>query len=152
MTAVAHELEAPPWRRFDGTLIDTARGIRQAYDQAYADLGLTMPEASLLAFIAEGDPKTQTQLAQRLGTGRPVTGARIDALQARGAIHRQPHPHDRRVWLVQITDHGRDLVATINERDKALRTLLREGISRDERRLLADLLVRIQRNLGEMAQ
>ncbi|MFY1621164.1 MarR family winged helix-turn-helix transcriptional regulator, partial [Micromonospora sp. WMMD736] len=85
-----HELDAPPWRRIDGTLMATARGIRKAYDRALADVGLSLPEASLLAYLAEIEPQTQTQLATRMGSGRAVMGDRIDSLEARGAVRRQP--------------------------------------------------------------
>jgi MarR family transcriptional regulator, transcriptional regulator for hemolysin len=143
-----HELDAPPWRRIDGTLMATARGIRKAYDRALADLGLSLPEASLLAYLGEIEPQTQTQLALRLGSGRAVMGDRIDSLEARGAVRRQPHPTDRRVWLVHITEAGQQLVATINELDETLREQLRAGLSRQDRQRLAAILLQIQRNLA----
>jgi MarR family transcriptional regulator for hemolysin len=152
MTAAAHELDAPPWRRLDGTIISTGRSIRKAYDFALSDLGITLPEASLLAFIAESDPQTQTQLAERLGNGKAALGARIDRLEQTGAIQRLPHKTDRRVWLVHLTDKGSDLVASINEIDQRLRAQLRRGISREERQQLAKTLMRIQQNLDAISE
>jgi DNA-binding MarR family transcriptional regulator len=149
MKLMDNELDAPPWRRIDGTLMHAARSIRKAYDRMLEDVGLSLPEASLLAYLNEVEPQTQVQLANRLGSGRASTGARIDLLEGRGAIQRQPHPTDRRVWLVHITPVGRELVSTINELDRGLRQRLRAGISRQERQQLAAILVRIQRNLGD---
>lgn len=146
-----HELDAPPWRRIDGTLMATARGIRKAYDRILSDVGLSLPEASLLAYLDEIEPQPQTELARRLGSGRAVMGDRIDTLEARGAIQRQPHPTDRRVWLVHITEAGQQLVATINELDGGLRQQLRAGLSREDRQRLAAILVQIQRNLAAVA-
>lgn len=145
-----HELDAPPWRRVDGTLMATARSIRKAYDRVLADVGLSLPEASLLAYVDQIDPQTQTELARRLGSGRAVMGARIDTLEARGAVRRQPHPTDRRVWLVHITPAGRELVGTVNELDHGLREQLRAGLTRADRQHLASILLRIQRNLAEV--
>jgi len=142
-----HELDAPPWRRVDGTLMATARGIRKAYDRGLTDIGLNLPEASLLAYLGEIEPQTQTQLAKRMGSGRAVMGDRIDSLEARGAVRRRPHPTDRRVWLVHITEAGQQLVATINELDETLREQLRAGLSREDRQRLAAILLQIQRNL-----
>jgi len=68
----------------------TARAIRRAYDQALGDIGLTLPEASLLAYIAEVDPQTQTRLAERLAIGKAALGARIDRLEQMDAIQRRP--------------------------------------------------------------
>jgi MarR family transcriptional regulator, transcriptional regulator for hemolysin len=146
-----HELDAPPWRRVDGTLMATARGIRKAYDRILADIGLSLPEASLLAYLDEIEPQTQSQLARRLDSGRAVMGDRIDALEARGAVFRQPHPTDRRVWLVHITKAGQRLVETINELDLGLREHLRAGLSREDRHRLAEILVQIQHNLATVA-
>jgi MarR family transcriptional regulator, transcriptional regulator for hemolysin len=142
-----HELDTPPWRRLDGTIMATARAIRKAYDKALSDLSLTLPEASLLAYIAESDPQTQTQLADRLGIGKAALGARIDRLEQMDAIQRRPHPTDRRVWLVHLTENGSDYVAGINDIDRRLREELRRGISRQERQQLTRTLTRLQLNI-----
>lgn len=147
MSKLGHELDSPPWRRIDGTIMATARAIRKAYDHALSDLGLTLPEASLLAFIAETEPYTQTQLAARLGGGRAALGARVDHLEQMAAIQRRPHRNDRRVWLVHLTPVGRDYVDAINEIDQQLRVQLRRGISRAEREQLAQTLTRLQANV-----
>lgn len=143
-----HELDAPPWLRVESTIMATARAIRQAYDRCYSDLGLNLSDASLLAFVEEFGPLTQTHLAQRLGLGRAATGSVIDSLEKLGHVERRPDPGDRRVWLVTATASGKELVGEINERDRILRSRLRVGISRQERHELADLLVRLGGNLA----
>ncbi|MFN3218802.1 MAG: MarR family winged helix-turn-helix transcriptional regulator [Acidimicrobiales bacterium] len=143
-----HELDAPPWLRVESTIMATARAIRQCYDQRFADLGLNLSEASLLAFVEESGPLTQTRLAQRLGLGRAATGSVIDSLEKRGLVERQPDPDDRRVWLVTVTRTGKDLVEQVNASDQVLRSELRAGISRADRQQLAALLVRLQENLA----
>ena len=62
-------------------------------------------------------------------------------------MERKPDPGDRRVWLVGVTASGKELVGPISEIDRDLRSALRAGISRDERQLLAGLLLRLQSNL-----
>jgi len=143
-----HELDAPPWLRVESTIMATARAIRQCYDQRFADLGLNLSEGSLLAFVEESGPLTQTRLAQRLGLGRAATGSVIDALEKRGLVERQPDPDDRRVWLVTVTRAGKELVEQVNASDQVLRSELRAGISRADRQQLAALLVRLQENLA----
>ena len=143
-----HELDAPPWLRVESTIMATARAIRQCYDQRFADLGLNLSEASLLAFVEESGPLTQTRLAQRLGLGRAATGSVIDSLERRGLVERQPDPDDRRVWLVTVTRSGKDLVEQVNASDQVLRSELRACISRTDRQQLAALLVRLQENLA----
>lgn len=145
-----HELDAAPWRRIDGTIMETAKSIRRVYDTLLSELELTLPEASLLAYIEESEPMTQVRLSERLGSGRAAVGSRVDALERRGAVERQTDPNDRRVWLVHITPAGRALVARVNDIDRELREQLRRGISRHDRQQLAAVLLRLQANLASI--
>ncbi len=143
-----HELDAPPWLRVESTIMASARAIRQAYDMRFADLDLNLSEASLLAYVQENGALTQTRLAERLGLGRAATGSVIDALEHRGFVERRPDPDDRRVWLVDVTVPGKEMVQEINTRDIVLRKELRNGLSREDRQMLADVLVRLGNNLA----
>ena len=146
-TGMGHELDAPPWLRVESTLMATANAIRGAYDERLARLGLTLSLASLLAYVADYGPVSQTRAAEHLGQGRAVTGTQIDRLEALGHVERRPDPHDRRVWLVAIRPTGLELAAAIAEIDQVLRAELRAGISRADRQTLAATLVRLQQNL-----
>ncbi|MGI9597978.1 MAG: MarR family winged helix-turn-helix transcriptional regulator [Acidimicrobiales bacterium] len=143
-----HELDSPPWLRVESTIMAAARQIRCLYDQRLSELDLNLSQASLLAYVEEFGPNSQTVLAERMGLGRASTGAMIDQLEPRGLIERMPDPDDRRVWLISITDDGRELVTRISKIDGVVREGLRDGITRRERQQLASLLVRIQRNLS----
>ena len=143
----SHELDAPPWLRVESTLMATANAIRSAYDQRLAPLGLNLSVASLLSYIRDFGPVTQTRAAEHLDQGRAVTGTQVDKLQALGLVERLPDPDDRRVWRVAITDAGRELADRIAEVDAVLRGELRDGISRTDRQALAGLLLRLQHNL-----
>lgn len=127
--------------------MSTANAIRAAYDDRLAPLGLTLSVASLLAYICDYGPVSQTRAAEHLEQGRAVTGTHVDKLELAGLVERQPDSADRRVWLVAITDAGRELTGSIADVDRVLRDELRTGISRADRQSLAGLLVRIQTNL-----
>ncbi len=142
-----HELDAPPWLRVESTLMSLAREIRRAYDLCLAELDLNLSEASVLAYAQESGPLMQAELARRLGLGRAATGALIDSLERRGLVERQPKPGDRRVWMVSVTLDGDELVASVLKIDENVRSGLRAGISRKERRELTQLLVRLRVNV-----
>ncbi|MBW2419164.1 MAG: MarR family transcriptional regulator [Deltaproteobacteria bacterium] len=150
MTSSKHELDAPPWQRVDSTIMAMARAIRQAYELRMTKLELNLSQASLLAFVDEWGPRTQTQIAEGLGLGRAGTGSVVDALERRGLVERQPDARDRRVWRVAATQQGRDMVKPVLEIDQVLRRELRAGISREERQQLAQLLLRLQANLASV--
>jgi MarR family transcriptional regulator, transcriptional regulator for hemolysin len=141
-----HELDAPPWSRVEGTLLTTARAMRQAYDRCMSHIGVNLTEASVLAHLGDGGPLTQVELARRIGTSRGHIGVQIDALEARGALERRPDPSDRRVWNVTLTPAGQELWRKTIEVDQYVRKVLRAGTSADDRRRLDNLLEIIHRN------
>lgn len=145
-TPAPHALNAPPWQRIETTMMSTARDIRLAYDNCFEPLNLSLPQASLVGYIAENGPMNQTQLAAALVLGRAATGSLVDQLEKRGLVQRAPDPDDRRVWLVENTTHGADLAVEIVSIDEQLRSRIRSGISREERQQLADLLLRMSAN------
>ena len=55
---------------------------------------------------------------------------------ASDAPRRTHDPGDRRVWLVELTAAGRDLVPQISAVDAAMRAAFRDGLGRDERHVL----------------
>lgn len=124
-----------------------AQGIRHVYDQRLGPLGLTLSTASLLAYVCDFGPISQTHAAEHVGQGRAVTGTYVDKLEACGLLTREPNPSDRRMWLLVATDAGRAKAADVAEVDTVLRAELRDGISRAERQALAGLLVRLQVNI-----
>ncbi len=125
----------------------TARTIRQAYDHALAPFDLNLNMASSLAYLALFGPMTQTELAERLSIGRAAAGTYIDRLEQRNLVERRADAEDRRVWLVSPTDIGVELAEKVALIDEQIRTQLRDGIDHDERQALANLLVRLQKNV-----
>jgi DNA-binding MarR family transcriptional regulator len=150
LTDAEHELDAPPWRRFESTLMATSKSIRRAYDLLFAEIGLNLSEACLLEYVVEHGPMSQTQVAERIGMGRAPAGTIVDNLSNRSLLRRTPDATDRRVWLLTATDEGNKLAVRIGEVDKDLRTKMRRGLSQVERELLADILLRIQANLSSV--
>jgi DNA-binding MarR family transcriptional regulator len=129
------------------TLMSAAAAIRARYDERLAVLGLSLSTASLLAYVNEFGPVSQTRAAEHLGQGRAATGVQVDRLTTLGLVERLPDADDRRVWRVAATEAGAATAARIAECDAVLRDELRAGISRADRQQLARLLVRLQQNL-----
>jgi MarR family transcriptional regulator for hemolysin len=132
----------------ESTLMATARAIRRAYEIRLTDLDLNLTQASLLAFLFESGPTTQSRLASRLGMGRAAAGLVVTALEERGLIERSADPNDRRAWRIALRAEGTQLIDPIVKVDRSLRSELRTGIARPERQRLAGLLLRLQENLA----
>ncbi|WP_290862488.1 MarR family transcriptional regulator [Hamadaea sp.] len=68
--------------------------------------GLTPSRTHLLWELAAHGPMSQRDLAERLKvSARTVTGL-VDGLVATGFVTREPHPSDRRAFLVTFTERG----------------------------------------------
>ena len=146
--ASAEPLAAPPPRTIESILMATSRGMRRAYDNRLAGVGLKLSEAFLLAHVHTRGPMTQTQLAEGLGIGRAATGALIDALERKQLVERSAHAGDRRVWLVASTERAAPVADEAAAVDVALREELWTGISRADRRQLSEILQRLEGNLA----
>ena len=127
--------------------MSTARSIRVAFDEELAVLDLNLTSSMMLMFVVEHGGQTQTTLAERLDVGRAAAGSVVDRLEERGLVERHADVDDRRVWVVEATDAGKELAVKISDIDVQLRRRLRTGIDRSERQLLASLLLRMQENL-----
>jgi DNA-binding MarR family transcriptional regulator len=86
--------------------------------------GLTLSRAHLLWELRQSGPATQTALADALHVStRSVTGL-VDGLVAGGFVTREPHPTDRRAFLVSFTEHGSAVVKFMEEGQQELAELL----------------------------
>lgn len=90
--------------------------------EALAPFGIDARELGILLVIADHEPGSQQQAAQRLGIDRTSMVARLDSLEDKGLVTRRPHAADRRRNVVELTGAGRDTVrraAAASERAEA---------------------------------
>lgn len=76
--------------------------------KALAPYGIDGRELGVLLVLADGEPASQQQAAQRLGIDRTTMVALLDTLEGRGLVSRHPHADDRRRNVVELTDTGQD--------------------------------------------
>ncbi|MFI5485618.1 MarR family winged helix-turn-helix transcriptional regulator [Micromonospora echinaurantiaca] len=90
--------------------------------------GLTTSRATLLWQLRRSGPATQRDLARALGvTPRTVTGL-VDGLVDTGFVTREPHPTDRRAFLVTFTEHGARTIAAMERDQRGFAELLFGGL------------------------
>jgi MarR family transcriptional regulator for hemolysin len=129
----------------------TAKQVR-----AWADRVLTEHGASLVTWIvlqqalrAEAPGFSQRELAAGLSIGGPSLVRHLDRLEREGLVRREPDPDDRRVTRVSITEAGRlkhqELAVVAQRLDDELGSVL----SGRERRVLIDVLVRIEAHAAQ---
>ena len=86
--------------------------------------GLTTSRATLLYELRRSGPVTQRELARALGvSARTITGL-VDGLVAGNFVTREPHPTDRRAFLVTFTEHGTRTVEALEQGQRQFAELL----------------------------
>jgi len=110
-------------------------------------IGIAPREFAVLSHVASG-PRTQQELADRLGIHRNNMVSLIDAMEAKGWVGRHRSESDRRAFEIRPTSAGLKVVAAVNAQVPDLDTALSEHLSESERSELASLLTRIADGLG----
>ena len=116
---------------------DRRRALRVALD-------LGPGKIEVLIKLADG-PMTLREIARAVEIDPPAATVGVDQLEARGLVHRTPHPDDKRRKLVHLTDSGRDAAqrgqTILNEPPAALTNLDPDDLAR-----LDEILTRLQTN------
>ena len=110
-----------------GRLLSTAaRLVEHAWDENLRAIGLTHAGVIALEVLAATGPITQTTLAQIVRVQAQTMGQTISRLEAHGHVSRSRSSEDRRVFVVSLTDAGREAL---------------EGAAESERLVLAQVSI-----------
>lgn len=107
------------------------------------ELDVTPPQVGLLRWIGQSPGCSQQELAESFGIQPSRVVTVVDELEGLGLAQRGPHPRDRRIRSVRLTEEGNQLlknvgrVATQHERE------ITASLSDEERNQLLDLLQRL---------
>ncbi len=71
-------------------------------------LGLSIDGCLVLYLLNGATDQTTTKLADRLGLNLPTATKLLDRLVADNYVHRKPHPSDRRVIRILLTQEGEE--------------------------------------------
>ncbi len=104
---------------------------------------MTPVQYGLLEVLWEADGQSGAALGERLRLdGATVTGL-LDRLDRVGLVKRRPHPTDRRVNHVYLTDQGRALQRDLDREIDALAADILGRLPRAEAERLQEILARM---------
>jgi DNA-binding MarR family transcriptional regulator len=104
----------------------------------------------VLSILADaGTPLPPNKIADHLIISRATVTGLIDSLERRGYVQRIPHPSDRRMLLVQLTDTGRQVANSFRPIVHQHQKVWLEVLSEEEQQQLIDTLQRLQAALIE---
>jgi DNA-binding MarR family transcriptional regulator len=105
-----------------------------------AALRLSLQQLRALRIVERSPGVNLTGLAERLDIGSPTASRLCDRLEAAGLLERDLHPHRRREVRLNLTSHGRHVLADIaTQRARALGAALGAMAPADRAALLQGL-------------
>jgi MarR family transcriptional regulator for hemolysin len=138
-------------RRSLGFLLqETSRLMRRRFVQRAREAGLELnrSESAVLLHVFHTPGISQTALANALDVDTISVVRLIDSLQAAGLIERRPHPTDRRVRTLWLTEAAGAKIVQIKAIAGLVRGQALAGIPEAQGEQLLDLLVAIRSNLA----
>lgn len=123
-------------------LLAAGHRVRTAVDACLRADGLSLARLKLLRLLAEG-PVPMGQLSEAMAVVPRSTTDLVDGLVAAGLVERRPHPTDRRVVLLDLTDQGRERLATGRARATEVTARATRALSAAERREMIELLAAV---------
>jgi DNA-binding MarR family transcriptional regulator len=125
-------------------ILYAAHRVRTAADAALREHGLSLSGLKLLTALAGGD-RSMREISQVLHVSPRTVTDLIDGLETRGLVARGPHPSDRRITLLHLTDAGaRELAAASACAERVAATAI-GALDRHEQQTLRGLLDRVGR-------
>lgn len=131
-------------------LHDVARLLRKRFEQnaRAREPGVTRSQWQVLAYLDRNQGIQQGGLAELLEVEPITVGRIIDKLQACGLVERRPHPTDRRIWQLYLTDKAGPMLAEMREIAELTRAEAFGDISESDRDVIMSLLGTMKDNLA----
>ena len=126
-----------------GRISRLAAVVEQEMDEVFAPEGLTGADFVVLAGLRRSGKPYQlrpSELSRSMMVSAGGTTKRLDRLEVRGLIRRDPDPADRRGTLVTLTDAGLAAIDTVMSEHVQNEKRLVEALSANERGTLTRLL------------
>lgn len=108
-SSIQHPSVLPMTQSFGHRLRQVNRLIQRNLGNRIAPLGLSLGQWYVLRTLWNQDGLTQTELAQQSGIAGPAMVLAVRSLLATGLVTRRRPAHDKRKYLITLTERGRDL-------------------------------------------
>ena len=131
-------------------IYEVARSFTNAYSILMAPLGLTRPQARVIACVFRYPGITQVDLAEYIGVGRMAMSGLIDRMEAKDLVSRSEDPSDKRVKRIFLT---RNAKKSLPEMQSIADTLYKQSISsinKADLKITRTVLALIRSNLDDL--
>ncbi len=105
--------------------------------------GLSPAQMHTIEVLGHRRDMRMKELAERLGVTTGTLTVAVDKLVRKGLVVRRPHQHDRRSWLVSLTEKGEAVYAQHDRFHRDFTEEISAGLSMAEMQQLSELLARL---------
>jgi MarR family transcriptional regulator, transcriptional regulator for hemolysin len=130
-------------------LHDVARLLKRRFEQNARGTGLTRSQWQVLALLAQNEGIHQGKLAELLDIEAITLGRIVDKLETQGLIERRPHPSDRRIWLLHLTEAAQPKLTQLRQLGEITRGEALAGTTKPDRECLLKTLRILKANLTD---
>ncbi|MBP1747487.1 MAG: badR [Deltaproteobacteria bacterium] len=133
-------------------IIYTGTMIARASFRYFQRSDLTDAQFNVLVQLKYASEKSlsQSALGRRLVVNKADMTGIIDRLEKTGLVVRRPHPNDRRVHMIAMTDKGEETVGSLEPGYFDGVQMLMAGIPKKDLRNLNKVLETVRRNVTQM--
>jgi MarR family transcriptional regulator, organic hydroperoxide resistance regulator len=114
---------------------------------AFSRHGVHEGQQFILRCLWTQDGLTPGEIARRLGLSTPTVTRAATRMETAGLLRREPHPGDRRLVRLRLTERGRSLEKVIAAETEALTERALASFDAAERETVVAALRAIRRNL-----
>jgi DNA-binding MarR family transcriptional regulator len=115
--------------------------IATSYERKF---GLTIPEWRVMAMLAQYPKISAVDVAERTAMDKVAVSRAVQSLLTKGYIKRDIHAEDRRRSMLTLSASGRSVYKRVLPVARSFEDQLLSSVSARERKLLEDLLTRLQ--------
>jgi DNA-binding MarR family transcriptional regulator len=130
-------------------LHDVARLLKRRFEHNAKGTGLTRSQWQVLAHLGQNEGIHQGKLAELLDVEAITLGRIVDKLENLGLVERRPHPSDRRIWVLHLTDAARPKLIQLRKLGEITRQEAMAGMEEADRKCLLKTLRILKANLTD---
>lgn len=130
-------------------LAGTAKAASRAFDDALAAAGGSVPMWLILLSLKTRQVGNQRELADAVGVRGATLTHHLNAMEKAGLLTRQRDPDNRRIHVVELTEHGEGMFHQLRAAAAEFDQRLRVGLTGEEVTVLAGLLARLRDNVTD---
>jgi DNA-binding MarR family transcriptional regulator len=105
--------------------------------------GLSPTQMHTIEVIGHHKNLMMKELADRLGITTGTLTVAVDRLEKLGMVERKPHEHDRRAWLIALTEKGKAMYEQHHKYHEEFTREISEDLSSQEIDALSSMMRRV---------